>query len=194
MVNHMKERIENLIRESIEVKEKLLKTQTPVICQIVEEIIACIRNNGKILLFGNGGSAADCQHMAAELVVRFQGQRKSLPAIALSTDSSILTAIGNDYGFEYVFSRQLEALGNSHDLAIAISTSGNSKNVILAVQKAKEMGLKTISLSGCRGGKLSKLTDISLIVPSNNTARIQEAHILCLHAICEVVESQYLKK
>lgn len=190
----MKNKIEKIIRESIAVKEALIKTQIDVIFKIAQAVITCLKNNGKVIIFGNGGSAADSQHMAAELVGRFQKNRKALAAIALTVNSSILTAIGNDYGFDFIFSRQIEALGNADDLVIAISTSGNSKNVITAIQKAKEMKIKTVSLTGCSGNKLAKISDMSLIVPSNNTARIQEAHICSLHAICEIVEDQIIKK
>ncbi|MDP2938872.1 MAG: SIS domain-containing protein [Candidatus Omnitrophota bacterium] len=184
----MKEKIHKIIRASIKINEELLKNQTEIILKIAQACINCIKNNGKIILFGNGGSAADSQHVAAEFVGRFKKERKGIPAIALTTNSSILTAIGNDYGFKFIFSRQIESLAKNNDLAIAISTSGNSENVILGVKLAKKMKLKTVSLTGGNGGGLTKITDISLVILSNNTARIQEAHILCLHAICEIVE------
>ncbi len=193
-LDKMKERIKKIIQESICVKEGLINSRLEVISQIAEAAIACLKNEGKIIIFGNGGSAADSQHVAAEMVGRFQKERKALSAIALTTDTSILTSLANDYGFNSVFSRQVEALAKSNDLVIAISTSGNSENVILACQKAREMKLKTVSLTGSSGGKLSKITDISLNVPSDNTARIQEAHICCLHAICEIVEQELFKK
>jgi D-sedoheptulose 7-phosphate isomerase len=190
----MKEKIKKIIEDSISVKQAVIKSEIEVISQIANAVIACLKNNGKIIIFGNGGSCADSQHMAAELVARFQKERKAFAAIALTADTPVLTAVGNDYGFDFIFSRQIEALGKPNDLAIAISTSGNSKNVIKAIQKATEVKVKTVCLTGGSGGKLAKITDISLIVPSNNTARIQEAHICILHAICEIVEEKLLEK
>src|SRR3989344_8422406 len=168
----MKALIQSRVQESIRVKEETLKANLDRVAQIAEILIQALESGGKILFFGNGGSAADSQHIAAEFIGRFQKERKSLAAIALTTDSSILTALGNDYGFDVIFSRQLEGLGRCGDIAVAISTSGNSKNVIEGINQAKKMGLKTISLTGCGGGKLAPLTDISLIVPSAETARI----------------------
>lgn len=190
----MKNKIENIIRESNKVKEVLINSQINVIAKISQAVINCLRGGGKIIIFGNGGSAADSQHVAAEFVGRFQKDRQALAAIALTTNTSVLTSIANDYGFEFVFSRQIEALGRKKDLAIAISTSGNSENVIKAVQKAKQMKIKTVSFTGGNGGKLAKITDISLIAPSNHTARIQEAHICVLHAICQIAEEKIFKK
>ena len=186
----MKKDIERIFRESIRVKEETLKTNSDKIVQAVESIRELFKHNGKILFFGNGGSAADSQHIAAEFIGRFKKERRSLPAIALTTDSSILTALGNDYGFDVIFARQIEGLGNRGDVAFGISTSGNSRNVIEGINQAKKMGLKTISLTGCGGGKLAPLTDISLIVPSTETARIQESHLCVAHAICELVEEK----
>ncbi len=154
-------------------------------------LIQTLQQGGKILLCGNGGSAADCQHIAAEFVVRYELKRKALPAIALTTDSSILTAHANDIGFETVFSRQIEALGNEKDCLIAISTSGKSPNILKAVDAAKRKGLSVIVLSGCKGGDLANLAKISIIVPSDITARIQEAHILIGHWWCGVVEQTF---
>lgn len=154
-------------------------------------LIQTLQQGGKILLCGNGGSAADCQHIAAEFVVRYELKRKALPAIALTTDSSILTAHANDIGFETVFSRQIEALGNEKDCLIAISTSGKSPNILKAVDAAKRKGLSVIVLSGCKGGDLANLANISIIVPSDITARIQEAHILIGHWWCGVVEQTF---
>jgi len=145
----------------------------------------------KILLCGNGGSAADAQHIAAELTGRYKIERKGLPAIALTTDTSALTAIGNDYGYEYVFARQVEALAQQGDLLIAISTSGNSQNVLYALQKAKEMGCRTVGLSGKGGGKMSDLCDINIVVPSDDTARIQEMHIMIGHILCQLIDNEY---
>jgi D-sedoheptulose 7-phosphate isomerase len=187
----MKNEIEKIFRESIRVKEKALEANVGKIASAAGEIERVFRNNGKVIIFGNGGSAADSQHIAAEFIGRFKKERRSLSAIALTTDTSILTALGNDYGFDTVFSRQVEGLARPGDLVWAISTSGNSRNVIEAVNKAKEMGLKTVSLTGCDGGGLAKLTDISIIVPSRDTARIQESHICIAHTICELVENRF---
>ncbi len=150
-----------------------------------------LKNKHKILIAGNGGSAADSQHFAAELTGRFKKERLSLPAIALTTDTSALTAIGNDYGYEYVFSRQLEGLGNKGDVFIGISTSGNSENIIKAFTKAKEKGLKTITLLGKNGGKMKNTGDINIIIPSNDTPRIQEMHIMSLHMICAIIDKGF---
>ena len=185
----MKNDIEKLFQESIRVKEEALKSNVDKLVAVVEEIRKVLKEGGKILFFGNGGSAADSQHIAAEFIGRFKKERRALAAIALTTDTSILTALGNDYGFDILFARQIEGLAGPKDLAFGISTSGNSKNVIEGIRQAKKMGLKTVSLTGCGGGALARLTDISLIVPSQNTARIQESHICMAHAICELVEN-----
>ena len=184
----MKQRIETIFRESISVKEKTLQANLSAIESAIQEIIKTLKSDGKILIFGNGGSAADSQHIAAEFIGRFQKERRSLAAIALTTDSSALTALGNDYGFDVVFARQLEGLGRRGDVAIGISTSGNSKNVIEAVKTAKKLGIKTIGLLGNDGGALAGLVDIKIIVPSKVTARIQESHVCIFHSICELVE------
>jgi D-sedoheptulose 7-phosphate isomerase len=159
---------------------------------VIEEagkiLINTLRQGGKVLLCGNGGSAADCQHIAAEIVVRYEKKRQAMAAIALTTDTSILTAHANDYDFETVFSRQIEALGNHKDCLIAISTSGQSKNILRAVEVAKSNDMTVIGLTGCEGGELSKLATISIIVPSVVTARIQEAHILIGHWWCGAIE------
>lgn len=159
---------------------------------VIEEagkiLINTLRQSGKILLCGNGGSAADCQHIAAEIVVRYEKKRQAMAAIALTTDTSILTAHTNDYDFETVFSRQIEALGNDKDCLIAISTSGQSENILRAVEAAKSNDMTVIGLTGCEGGELSKLATISIIVPSVVTARIQEAHILIGHWWCGAIE------
>jgi D-sedoheptulose 7-phosphate isomerase len=153
-----------------------------------ELLIKTLKQGGKLLLCGNGGSAADCQHIAAEFVVRYEKKRQALAAIALTTDSSILTAHANDFDFETVFSRQVEAIANEKDCLIAISTSGNSRNILKAVQAAKLKGMTVIALTGCEGGDLSRLATVSVIVPSTVTARIQEAHILIGHWWCGAVE------
>jgi D-sedoheptulose 7-phosphate isomerase len=153
-------------------------------------IARCLRGGGKLLLFGNGGSAADAQHLAAEFVGRFRIERQALPAIALTTDSSILTAVGNDYGFEQIFARQVQALGRPGDVAIGISTSGNSPNVTSAITQAAKQELKTIGLVGKDGGSLAKCVDISVTVASTNVAMIQECHITIGHILCELVENE----
>jgi len=186
-----------IIEEALKEHKKVLSSlekQIPKIEKIASLCISSLEKGGKIIFCGNGGSAADSQHLAAELVGRFLKERKSLPSLALSVNTSILTAVGNDYGFEKVFSKQIEALGKPKDLLIAISTSGNSKNIIEAVKKAKEKGIKTIGFLGKGGGKLKKLVDISLIVESNNTPRIQEIHILIGHIICEIIENRCFGK
>ena len=156
--------------------------------QIADEMAGAFQRGNKILLCGNGGSAADAQHIAAEFIGRFKRERKSLPAIALTTDSSVLTALANDYSYETVFSRQIEGLGAKGDVLIAISTSGNSKNVIAAAKKAKELELKVIGFTGRSGGELKKHTDFNFSVHSDKTPHIQEMHTTALHAISEAVE------
>ncbi len=165
-----------------------------LLCRIAEETISCFEKGGKLLVFGNGGSASQAQHFASELVNKLAVYRKPLPAIALTTDSSILTSIGNDSDFSDIFSRQVEALGQKGDVAWGISTSGNSENVIKAVNTAKKTGLLTICFTGQVGNKLSNIADISLNVPSENTARIQEVHLCSGHALCELVEAHFLSK
>jgi D-sedoheptulose 7-phosphate isomerase len=150
----------------------------------------CLRGGGKLLLFGNGGSAADAQHLAAEFIGRFRIERQALAAIALTTDSSILTAVGNDYGFDQIFARQVQALGRPGDVAIGISTSGNSPNVNSAITQAAKQELKTIGLAGKDGGSLAKCVDISITVASTNVAMIQECHITIGHILCELVENE----
>lgn len=184
----MKTFVERHFQESMRVKEKTLRTSLETIVLAAETMGEVFKAKKKVFLFGNGGSAADSQHIAAELVGRFQKERRALPAIALTTDTSALTALGNDYAFEMIFSRQLEALAQQGDMAIGISTSGNSSNVIAAIKQAKKMGLTTMTLTGHRGGKLAKLSDICIIVPSTNTAHIQESHICIAHTLCALVE------
>lgn len=169
-----------------EVKLKLM----PQIKSIAEILVDTINRNKKIILFGNGGSAADAQHIAAELSGRYKKERRGLPALALTTDTSALTAISNDYGFEFMFSRQVEALANEGDTIIGISTSGNSVNVLEGLKKGKEIGCNLIGMSGNDGGKLSEVSDINLIIPSENTARIQEMHILIGHIFCQIIEDK----
>jgi D-sedoheptulose 7-phosphate isomerase len=157
------------------------------LAQAVEE---CWRDGRQVFLCGNGGSAADSQHIAAEIVGRFKKERKGLPAIALTTDTSILTSVGNDYGYDYIFARQVEALCTPKDVLIGITTSGNSANVVRAIEAANEIGATTIGLTGGTGGKLNALCKQNLIVPANVTARIQEAHIFIGHCLCEIIESE----
>jgi D-sedoheptulose 7-phosphate isomerase len=156
--------------------------------QIATLVVNTLKTGKKILLMGNGGSAGDAQHIAAELVGRFSKERRGLPAIALTTDTSILTSVGNDYGYEYIFSRQVQAVANTDDLVIGISTSGNSNNVLQALKAAKSLDCKTVALLGKDGGQIKNFVDLLLIIPSANTARIQEAHILIGHIICEIVD------
>lgn len=153
-------------------------------------LAAALRGGNKVLVMGNGGSAADAQHLAAELVGRFLKERKALPAIALTTDSSILTAVGNDYGFDRIFQRQVEALAVAGDVVIGISTSGNSPNVLLALQAAKELGCRTVGLLGRDGGKIAPQVDVNLTVSSMQTPHIQEVHTIIVHILCDLVEQQ----
>ncbi|MDA3967058.1 MULTISPECIES: D-sedoheptulose 7-phosphate isomerase [Helicobacter] len=186
----MKEHILNEIKEHLLVANKM-ESLSDDIQKAAEMCIESLKNGGKILLCGNGGSAADSQHIAAELIGRYKCERPSIPAIALTTDTSALTAIGNDYGYEFVFSRQFEGLANKQDILWGISTSGNSQNVINALQKAKKLGVRTIGFSGHSGGKMSSLCDVLLISPSNDTPRIQEMHILMAHIICDLIERAF---
>jgi len=153
--------------------------------------IDTLKNGGKILIFGNGGSAADAQHIAAELVGRYKIERKGLAAIALTTDSSILTCITNDYSYDYVFSRQIEALANNNDIAIGISTGGTSSNTTSALKTARDLGCKTIGLSGRGGGEFNELCDVNIVVPAEDTPRIQEMHILIGHTICHLIDQAF---
>ncbi|MFH1339575.1 MAG: D-sedoheptulose 7-phosphate isomerase [Candidatus Omnitrophota bacterium] len=171
-------------------KEELMRTSISEIIAIAKCIIDCLSKGGKVIFFGNGGSAADSQHLAAEFVGRFKKDRKALSAIALTTDTSIITSLANDYGYEVIFAKQIEALGNKGDVAVGISTSGKAKNVIRGIEQAKQQGLITVGLTGGKGGVLAKIADISLMVPSNVTARIQEAHITVGHVICELAEER----
>ena len=192
MHNEWRDIINNTILDSIKVKQQFLETDLDLIQRAAQQLLSTLRNNGKILLCGNGGSAADSQHIAAELVVRLRGNndRPAMAAMALTVDTSILTASSNDYGFEQVFARQIEALGQSNDTLIAISTSGNSPNVIEAVNMAHEKGLYVIGFLGGEGGNLKELVDLPIIAPSKDTARIQEIHILMGHIICDLLEQE----
>lgn len=186
----MKDAINKIFAESRAVQEATLKANLEAMVKAAEEILRVLKAGGKVILFGNGGSAADSQHIAAEFIGRFQKERRSLAAVALTTDTSALTALANDYGFQKVFSRQLEGLGRSGDIVMAFSTSGNSANVIEAVELAKARGIKTIVLTGKGGGALAPLADIAITVPSSVTARIQESHICVAHCLCELVEER----
>lgn len=185
--------IKDLISESIEVKKKILENDAIIalIQRAADTIYESLSENGKVLLCGNGGSASDSLHIAGELLGRFQRERKALPAIALNADVATLTAVANDYGYNKVFEREVEGLMSSNDTLIGISTSGNSENVFLAIKKAKEIGGKTIAFLGRDGGKIKEYADISIIIPSDCTARIQESHIMIGHIICELVENSY---
>ena len=181
------EKINNLFIQSSDVILKS-KISSQKIDDSIKLITLSLENKKKLLIFGNGGSAADAQHMAAEFVSRYLIERLSLPAIALTTDTSILTSIGNDYDFDKIFSRQCESLVNNGDIIIAISTSGKSQNVILGIEEAKRKGAKIISLTGNNGGVLNEISDICIEIPSNETPRIQEGHRIIIHIICELVE------
>src|SRR5580693_1794155 len=184
------QRVSASIRASIAVKELLIRNAEVVslIAKVSELLIDTVDKGNKILLFGNGGSAADAQHIAAEFVGRFAFDRPALPALALSVNTSCVTAIGNDYGFDLVFSRQLEALGRKGDVAIGISTSGNSPNVLCGMSASKKLGIQTVAFTGHSGGKIRDVADYCLCAPSNETPRIQECHILIGHIISELVE------
>lgn len=180
--------IENELQAHKATIEKTIEQMIPQIEEASKMLVETLKNGNKVLLCGNGGSASDAQHISAELVGRYKTERRGLPAIALTTDTSALTAIGNDYGFDRIFDRQVEALVNEGDLLIGISTSGNSLNVLSALLLAKEMGAKTLGLSGKGGGKLNYACDVNLVVPSEDTPRIQEMHILIGHIFCQGVD------
>lgn len=190
LAKEQEDRILSSIRSSIEVKRKLLDDSATVkiVGSIAESVLSAMKQGKKLFLFGNGGSAADAQHIAAEFVGRFAFNRPALPAMALSVNTSSVTAIGNDYGFELVFARQVEAFGSAGDVAIGISTSGNSANVLHGVEAAKRMGMVTAGLTSMGGGKLRHAVDLCICVPSDETPRVQECHILIGHIISELVE------
>jgi len=175
------------IEKTIESLQNYIYTACVLVCEAVVD-------GKKLILFGNGGSAADAQHISAELTGRYKSERRGLPSIALTTDTSALTAIGNDYGYDEVFKRQVEALANNGDVVIGISTSGNSQNVLKALKKAKDLGCKTIGFSGKDGGAMNEVCDINIVVPSNDTPRIQEMHILIGHIICQSVDNEWEMK
>ncbi len=184
----MKKRIEEILNESIRSHQEFLNKDVDTLVKISNLIISSVKSGKKLIVFGNGGSAADSQHIVAELVGRFKKERRPIAAISLTTNTSTITALSNDYGYGSSFKRQLEALGSSGDVALGISTSGNSENIYEALKSAMKLGLKVVTMTGLGGGRISKLADIALKVPSENTPRIQELHITAGHIICELVE------
>lgn len=192
----LQERVAAHFAESICAKQEAEKVLVEPAAQAAELMLQCLMNDGKILACGNGGSAADAQHFAAEMTGRFEKERMELAAVALTTDTSALTAIGNDYGFDYIFSKQVRALGRAGDILVGISTSGNSANVAEAVKAAHEHDMRVVALTGRNGGKIAAMlkdTDVLLNVPHPRTARIQENHILLIHAICDCIDSVLLE-
>lgn len=187
----LEEMINKELQAHKETIEKTINTMTPNIQEASNLMVSTLKNGNKILLIGNGGSAADAQHIAAELTGRYKSERKGLPAIALTTDTSALTAISNDYGYGRVFDRQVEALANKGDLLLGISTSGNSANIISAFHLAKEFGCQTLGMSGKGGGEMSSICDLNLVIPSDDTPRIQEMHILIGHILCQAVDDAF---
>jgi len=182
--------VRDRIQRSIDVKQTLLQDDTfqDLAIQAALQIVKALRGGGKVLFFGNGGSAADAQHLAAEFTGRYLKERRALPALALHANTSAVTAIGNDYGFDLVFARQMEALGKEGDVAVGISTSGNSPNVLRALEVAKSKSIYTVALTGASGGKMKQMADCAICIPSRETPRIQECHILTGHIICEIAE------
>ena len=191
----MKNKIELILEESIKLNSKILanKAFKKNILEISNIIVDAIKTKHKVLFFGNGGSAADSQHMAGEFISRFMFDRKSIPGISLTTDPSVMTAIANDYGYEEVFSRQIDALGNEGDIVFAFSTSGMSQNVIKGLETAKKKGLITMGLTGANANKMKKYCDFIVNIPNSNVPRIQEGHLLIGHIICEIVEEKLFK-
>jgi D-sedoheptulose 7-phosphate isomerase len=189
-LRNFEEKIQAMAAESIDAKRRFFDQASQDVARAARMIIDSMRSGGKLLIFGNGGSAADAQHIAAELAFRMGRERDALPALALTTDTSMLTAISNDLSFDFVFSRQIQAVGREGDVVLAISTSGNSVNVIEAVKQARRIGIKTIGLLGAGGGKARAMVDLPLIVPHNETPRIQEVHIAAGHIICQLIEDE----
>ena len=191
----MQEKIKKMLVESADVKRKVAENLSEEIESAAKMIILCFKSGGKLLIFGNGGSAADAQHFQAELSHQFEiKRRKSLPAISLTTNTSVITAVGNDWGFDEVFECQIEGLTKPGDVVFGITTSGNSENVIRAINKAKLLGAKTIVLAGKDGGKIKEVADITIVVPSENTARIQESHLAIYHILCHLIEQDLFGK
>lgn len=186
----MREEIKAQLKSHCDVMTALERELAPAIESAVLLLVEAFRDGKKILVMGNGGSAADAQHFVAEMVGRFKLERRALPGMALTTDTSILTAIGNDYGYDRVFVRQIEANAAAGDVVVGISTSGNSPNVQVALEKAAEMGCRTVALLGKDGGTIKNVADLPLVVPSNDTPRIQEGHIAIIHIICDLVEKE----
>lgn len=189
-MNEMEDKIRALAAASLDAKRQFFATSTTHVAQAAQMITAAMRAGGKLFVFGNGGSAADAQHIAAELAFKMGRERHALPALALTTDTSLLTAISNDRSFDFVFARQLQALGRAGDVALAISTSGNSPNVIAAIQQARAQEIKTIGLLGAGGGQAAALVDLPLIVAHRDTPRVQEVHITVGHIICQLIEDE----
>jgi len=186
----MKERIVRVFNDHARLQKEFLKHNTEALAQVAAVLLEAFRKGRTVFFFGNGGSAADAQHLAAEYVNRFRVNRRALPAIALTVDTSVLTSIANDVGFEKVFSRQIEALGRPDDVAVGLSTSGASPNVIAGIRQARQQGLVTIGFSGGEGGALLRECDHCVVVPATSTARIQEMHLICGHVICDIVEQE----
>lgn len=186
----MENKIREMADEGLNAKRRFFDESSALVARAAEMIIAAMRAGGKLMVFGNGGSAADAQHIAAELAFKMGRERQALPAIALTTDTSLLTAISNDRHFDYIFARQIQAIGRKGDVALAISTSGNSPNVIAAVEQARCLEISTIGLLGTDGGKLASLVDLQLIVSHRDTPRIQEVHIAIGHIICQLIEDE----
>ena len=190
-IERLRKRTSQHFLDSIAVKQEAEKVLPESVARGILAMVECLRAGGKVMACGNGGSAADAQHFAAELIGRFEREREDLAAIALTTDTSILTAIGNDYSYDEIFSKQVRGLGKKGDILLGISTSGNSKNVVKAIEAAKKMGIKIIAFTGNDGGKIATLLDkddIHLCAPSTRTARIQETHLVLLHALCDGVD------
>ena len=191
MIENLEARVRGHFLDSIETKRKATEMMSADVVRAIHLLVNALQKDQKVLACGNGGSAADAQHFAAELVGRFERERRELPAIALTTDSSIMTAIGNDYSYEVIFSKQVKALGRPGDVLLGISTSGNSANVIAAIEAAHAKGMSVIAFTGKDGGKIGKLlrdTDVNLCVPADRTARIQETHLLLLHCLCDGID------
>ena len=182
--------IQNEFNEHIKTS-KLLFDLSDLVATSAQICIKCLKGGGKIILFGNGGSAADAQHIAAELVGRYKTKREALPAIALSTDTSVITSIGNDFGYEYIFDRQVQSLAKNGDVLIGISTSGKSENVNNALKRAMDLSINTIGFSGKDGGEMNKICDVNIVIPSEDTPRIQEMHILIGHTICHLIDQEF---
>jgi len=186
----IRETVKNIFGDSLRVKEQFLSDDISMdaVAEAASTLVECYRRGGKVIVFGNGGSAADSQHMAAELLIRFEKDRKGLPCVALTANTSVMTAASNDYDFKETFSRQIEALAAPSDAVVAISTSGNSENVLEGVKAARAKKIPIIALTGRDGGKLPEISDVSIVVRSENTARIQEIHITVIHVLCKIIE------